>query len=108
MTALPPQLPERFQGDANVHAASAYKFCSRLQGSLQQAVDKGENVGNDIIYIRTLGYLLHFVPTDVGLKVVVAEIFAAMSDRALLNVGKMYFDHFIRACAFRNLIQRTI
>lgn len=108
MTPLPPKLPERLQNDAHVRAVNAYDICLRVQGSLQQAVDNGKNVGNDIIYIRILGYLLHFVPTNVGLKVVVTEIFVAKSDRDLLNLGKMYFDHYIRACAFLNLIQCTI
>jgi len=109
MTPLPPKLPGRLQDDANVHAVSAYNICLRVESSLQQAINSGENVGNDVIYIRILGYLIHFVPTDLGLKVVVTEIFSAKSDRALLDVGKMYFDHYIRACAFPNLlIQSTI
>ena len=108
MTPLPPKLRER-QTDAHVHAVSAYNICLTVESSLQQAVNNGENVGNNIIYIRILGYLLHFVPTDQGLRVVVSEIFSAKSDRALLDVGKMYFDHYVRACAFPNLlIQCTI
>ena len=109
MTPLPPKLPERLQGDAHVHAVSAYNICLRVEGSLQQAVNNDENIENDIIYIRILGYLIHFVPTNLGLRVVVTEIISAESDRALLDVGKMYFNHYIRACAFPNLlIQQTM
>ena len=103
MTPLPPKLPERLQNDAHVDTMSAYNICLRVESSLQQAVNNNENIGNDIIYIRILGYLIHFVPTDLGLRVVVAEILSAKSDRALLDVGKMYFNHYIRACAFPNL-----
>ncbi|KDR73312.1 hypothetical protein GALMADRAFT_270137 [Galerina marginata CBS 339.88] len=97
MTPLPPKVPERLQDDVHVHAVSAYNICLSVESSLQLAVNNGENVEKDIIYIRILGYLIHFVPTDLGLTVVVAEIFSAKSDRDLLNVGKTYFDHFIRA-----------
>jgi len=37
------------------------------------------------------------VPTDRGLKTVVEEIGSSQDDSALLAVGKMYFDHYIRA-----------
>ena len=106
MTPLPPKLPER---RAHIQAVSAYNICLSVEMSLQQDVDNRKDVGKNMIYIRILGYLLHFVPTDLGLRVVVGEIFSAESDQALLDVGKMYFDHYVRACAFPNLlIQRTI
>lgn len=72
-------------------------ICLRLEKSLQQAADKGEDVGKSMINIRILGYLIHFVPTDQGLKTVVEEISSCKDDFALLNVGKMYYDHYIRA-----------
>ncbi|KAF8147267.1 hypothetical protein B0H34DRAFT_785840 [Crassisporium funariophilum] len=78
MTALPSQIPEKRRD--NVHAA----------------VTNGDNVGNDLVYIRILGYLIHFVPTDLGLRVVVTEIVSAGTDCALLDVGKMYYDHYLR------------
>ncbi|KAF8803108.1 hypothetical protein BYT27DRAFT_6743825 [Phlegmacium glaucopus] len=96
MTSLSPNVPDRLQDDAHIHAVSAYNICLKVESSLQHAVNNGEDVGNDIIYVRTLGYLIHFVPTDLGLRVVVAEILSAKSDRALLDVGKMYFDHYIK------------
>jgi len=76
---------------------SVYNICLRLEKSLQKAIDKGEDVGQDIINIRILGYLVHFVPTDRGLKTVVQEISSCKDEFALLAVGKMYYDHYIRA-----------
>ena len=80
MTSLPPKVPQRLQDSAQV--VSAYDICLRLERSLQLAVVNGNNVGNDIIYIRILGYLIHYVPTDQGLKTVVVEVVSAMTDRA--------------------------
>ena len=110
MTSLPQpsKLPERLQLDVHVHARIAYEICLKLESSLQQAVNNGKNIGNDIIYIRILGYLIHFVPTDQGLRTVVNEIFSAESSQDILDVGKMYFNHYIRTCVFPNLIQCTI
>ena len=98
MTSLPPKVPQRLQD--NAHVVSAYNICLRLEGSLQQSVVSGDNVGNDIIYIRILGYLIHYVSTIQGLKTVVVEIVSAKTDRALLDVGRLYYDHYIRACTF--------
>jgi hypothetical protein len=48
------------------------------------------------------------VPTDRGLKAV-EEISSCKDDSALVAVGKMYHDHYIRACTFPSLrIQRAI
>jgi hypothetical protein len=102
MTSLPPKVPQRLQD--NAHVVNAYNICLRLEASLQQAVINGDNVGNDIIYIRILGYLIHYVSTDQGLKTVVLEIISAMTDRALLDVGRLYYDHYIRACTFPRLL----
>src|SRR5271155_4734769 len=98
MTALPPQVPNRLRDDA--HAVSAYNICLGVQRSLQEAVDGGKDVGNNMIYIRILGYLIHYVPTT-GLKTVVYEIVSCPGNDALFNVGKMYYDHYIRARTFR-------
>ena len=97
MTSLPPKVPQRLQD--NAHVVSAYNICLRLE----QSVVSGDNVGNDIIYIRILGYLIHYV-SDQGLKTVVVEIISAKTDRALLDVGRMYYDHYIRACTFPRLL----
>ena len=72
MTALPPEVPLRVQHLGSV--VSTYITCMRLEKILQQDVDMGQNVGNGLIYIRILGYLIHYVPTDEGLRTVTYEI----------------------------------
>jgi len=94
MTSLPSEVPKRLRNVA--HVVSAYNICLRLEKSLQ-AIDQGEDVGQNMINIRILGYLIHFVPTDQGLRTVVQEISSCKDDSALLAVGKMYYDHYIRA-----------
>ncbi|KXN80608.1 hypothetical protein AN958_09646 [Leucoagaricus sp. SymC.cos] len=95
MTSLPPKVPHRLRDVA--HVVSAYGICLRLEKSLQLAANKGDNVGNNLIFIRILGYLIHYVPTDRGLKTVIQEIVSCVDESALLLVGKMYYDHYIRA-----------
>ena len=61
--------------------------------SSQKAIDKGEDVGQNMIYIGILGYLIHFVPTAQGLKTVVYEIGSCNEESvSLLAVGKMYYE----------------
>ncbi|KDR74064.1 hypothetical protein GALMADRAFT_250794 [Galerina marginata CBS 339.88] len=95
MTSLPRRVPERLQDIA--HVQSAYEICLRLEEFLQMAADNGDDVKKELVYVRTLGYLMHCVPTDLGLKKVVEEIASSVDDSAILAVGQMYYDHFIRA-----------
>jgi hypothetical protein len=100
MTSLPLRVPKRLQDSPDV--VNAYDICLRLEKSVQLAVDKGDDVGNKQIYIRIIGYLIHYVPTDQALKHVVEEISSYADDSALLDVGKRYYDHFIRMCTSPN------
>ena len=105
MTSLPREVPASLQQHRNFpNIVSAYNICLGIERSLQEDVDKGNDVGRNQIYIRILGYLIHHVPTDHGLGHVVTEITSTMRDSDLLEVGKRYFDHYIRACTFRNLL----
>ena len=97
MTPLPSEIPPRFP-----YVESAYNMCLGLEKSLQEAANEGQNVGKDLIYIRILGFLFHHVPTDEGLKTIINEVCSTACNSALLlQVGKMYFDHFIRPCTFQ-------
>jgi hypothetical protein len=42
---------------------------------------------------------MHYVPTDQGLKNIVEEINSCVDDAAFFDVGKLYYDHYIWACA---------
>jgi len=50
------------------------------------------------------------VPTDQGLGNLVKEISSCADDdsTALLDLGKMYFNHYIRQCTFPNLQFNTL
>jgi hypothetical protein len=95
MTSLPPEVSKRFRNIPEI--ISAYNICLILENTLQLAVDKGEDVGKKLIYIRILGYLMQHSPTDQGVANVIKEIISAGDNSDLLDVGKCYFDHFIRA-----------
>ncbi|KIM38162.1 hypothetical protein M413DRAFT_420662 [Hebeloma cylindrosporum] len=97
MTSLPSEIPERLGKTAEVF--SAYDTCLTLEKKLQLAFDKGDDVRDNLIYVRILGYLIHYVPTDQGLESIIEEVrsCADADDSALFDVGKSYYDHFIRA-----------
>jgi hypothetical protein len=100
MTSLPPEISKRLRDIPEI--ICAYNICLRLENTLQLAVDKGEDVGKKLIYIRILGYLMHHSPTDQGVASVVKEIVSSAHNSDLLDVGKWYFDHFIRVCTSPN------
>jgi len=102
MTSLLPEVPLRLQHIS--HAVDAYNVCLRLEKSLQQAIDRGEVVGKNLIYIRILGYLVHYAPNDQALNTVLTEIVSCPKDSDLLDVGRVYFDHYIRACMFPSIL----
>ncbi|KDR83077.1 hypothetical protein GALMADRAFT_221057 [Galerina marginata CBS 339.88] len=95
MTSLPANVPERLQ--SNPHAVSAYNICLEREVSLQLAVDNGDNIGKDLIYIRILGYLIIYVPTPTALHTIVVEVVSARENRAIFDLGQMYYDHYLRA-----------
>ena len=89
MTSLPPEVPTRVRDIAEI--SSAYGTCLRLKKSFHLAVDKGSDAGNNLIYIRILGHLIHYVPTDQGLKNIVEEISSCTDNSGFLGYGKMYY-----------------
>ena len=97
MTSLPAEAPQNVQGLTNV--VEAYDICLQLQSFLQQALNIGKNIGNDMIYTRILGYLIHYPATDEQLGMVVRQIISANDHLSLLQIGQSYFSHYIRACA---------
>ena len=99
MTSLPLKVPPTYE--YNAHVKSAYDMCLRVEKSLQEASNNGQNVEKDLICIRILGFLVHNIPTDGGLRTFIYELSSTNGDPALLlRTGKLYFNHFIRACKF--------
>lgn len=101
MPPLPPHVSQRLQHLPNV--VSAYNICLGLEEriGLGMVTGPGRKIENDLVYVRILGYLIHHTP-DLGLRTVVYEIVSCKDDFALLSVGRMYYDHYIRACRFIN------
>ena len=98
MSPFPTELPERLQ----VHPiypdiASAYAICVRLQKKIQEQNDPGKDT-TKIIYCRVLGHLFNYAPTDQAIETIVYEVVSAEDDEALLKLGEMYLNNFIRPC----------
>jgi len=100
MTALPPSIPAQLQRNPKV--ATAYSRCLGIENSLQHAANSGKSIGKDLIYVRIVGYLIYFVPSEEGRENIVSEINSCQGDSELIGIGQMYYDHYIRPCKFNN------
>ncbi|KAF4609636.1 hypothetical protein D9613_012069 [Agrocybe pediades] len=100
MTSLPSNLPEANQ--AIPEYDSVYKTCLRVERALSKllAEKKHEQLTTDLIYIRILGYLLHFIPSRTGLDNLARQIKECSSDNDLLQLGQMYYDQYLRPFRF--------
>jgi hypothetical protein len=98
MPRLPTELPEWVQVHPRYpNIESTYGICLRLENKLQEENDLAKDTTKDIIYCRILGYLFHHAPTPAAIKTLIYEVVSAKDDEALLKVGEMYFNHYIRA-----------
>ncbi|KAF9486011.1 hypothetical protein BDN70DRAFT_889725 [Pholiota conissans] len=96
MTTLPREVPLEVRNHIDI--SSAYTTCLNIEETLQQITDDISKI--DLIYIRVLGYLMHYLPTDrgtQGIEVVSREINSAPNNAAILKIGKMYLEDFIMA-----------
>jgi hypothetical protein len=98
LSELPTNIKVHLRYACYEHIASTYTLCLELEKAVQSRIDANEVVGRDMIYCRILGYLLLHPPTDRAAKTVQFDISSCKGDQAMLNVGQMYYDHFIRAC----------
>ncbi|KAF9555074.1 hypothetical protein CPC08DRAFT_781926, partial [Agrocybe pediades] len=53
-----------------------------------------------LVYIRILGYLLHFIPSRTGLDSLARQIKECSSDNDLLQLGQTYYDQYLRPFKF--------
>ncbi|KAF5354230.1 hypothetical protein D9756_007002 [Leucocoprinus leucothites] len=96
MSPLPKELPLQYRHVPKL--VSAYDTCLRVEKDLRRAEKIGQDVTKQLVYIRIPGFLLHHSPSHQGLKTVEVEINAcAGEDTRLFQLGKDYFDHYIRA-----------
>lgn len=93
---LPLVFPLRLQ---NVEKyASAYKKCLDLESDIGQDVTFDHEPEKANVFCRILGYLIHHAPSDTARSYVVTEIVSCVDQIALLDLGKWYFEHYIRLC----------
>jgi len=91
MTALPAELPSRLSNSPTIRGA--YAIGLRFEQSAQIHRDPKR-----LIYARILGYLMLEGPSDEACVAVAQEVLSCADEDALETNGKMYYDHYIRAC----------
>ncbi|KAF4609697.1 hypothetical protein D9613_012063 [Agrocybe pediades] len=105
MTSLPSNLPEASQ--AIPEYDPVYKTCLRVERALSKLLaeknhEQKTQLTTELIYIRILGYLLHFIPSRTGLDSLARQIKECSSDNDLLQLGQMYYDQYLRPFVFDN------
>jgi hypothetical protein len=91
MTALPAELPNRLSNSPTIKGA--YTIVLRFQQSAKMHLDPKR-----LIYARILGYLMLAGPSDEARVAVALEVISCADEDALALNGKMYYDHYMRAC----------
>jgi hypothetical protein len=84
---------------------SAYNICLTREREL--ADENVKDIKMDLIYIRILGYLLIYAPTDKAVHTLCLEIVSAEREatgRGIFEVGKIYFNHYVIACMLPRLL----
>ncbi len=89
---LPPEKDAKL--DHLPNALSAYRICRTLESNATSDQDR--------IYARILGYLILHAPTPLALAEVIRVIHSCGQDENnLSNLGKCFFNLYIRPCKFR-------
>lgn len=89
---LPPEKDAKL--DHLPNALSAYRICRTLESNATSDQDR--------IYARILGYLILHAPTPLALAEVIRVIHSCGQDENnLSNLGKCFFNWYIRPCKFR-------
>ena len=95
-STLPPQLPSQLL-ELSPDIRNAYPIILRFEESVRTCSDS-KTRSTLLIYARILGYLLLYGPSDEARKTVAKEVMSCATRDALEDTGKLYFDHYIRAC----------
>ena len=91
MTALPAELPNRLSNSPAIRGS--YPIILRLEQSAKTHPDPKR-----LMYARLLGYLMLEGPSDGARVAVTQEVLSCAGEDSLALNGKMYYDHYIRAC----------
>jgi hypothetical protein len=91
MTTFPAELPSRLSTSPAIRGA--YPIICRFEKSAQTHPDSKR-----LIYARILGYLMLEGPSDEARVAIAREVLSCADKNVLATNGKMYYDHYIRAC----------
>jgi hypothetical protein len=92
MTKLPLELPSHLR-DKSAQITGAYAAVLDLEQTSGHEIDRRK-----LMYARILGYLILEGPSDQARATVAREVASCANNEHMLDLGKAYFDHYIRAC----------
>lgn len=77
---------------------NAYEHCLQLERSFSGTQESGTGVPSPLLSARVLGYLLREISSHIGRDAVANEILDCITDGALMQVARVYYNCFILAC----------
>jgi len=75
----------------------AYSKILRLEKASDYHSDRDIR-GNKLIHARILGYLIREGPSTMAKERVAQEVNSCQNDDEMDELGKMYYNHYIRVC----------
>ena len=99
-----PELSPRLQNSPSI--LGAYPQILNLERNEQAAKirDPSADRKKRLMYARIVGYLILEGPSDQARVTVALEVNACNGDEEkMLGIGRLYFDHYIRACKLPNV-----
>jgi len=92
---LPPTIPESL--NTSPHILLAYSRLLRLEKAYYSHSNR-EVCEKKLVHTRILGYLIREGPSTKAKERVAQEVNSSQKDDDMDELGKMYYDHFIRVC----------
>ena len=92
----PISLPSQLFAESSFRIA--YQRCLALEGAAQAGLKPIPGYPTPLVCARLLGHLLRLAPNSNGRGQLQREITSAENDAKLMELAKMYFNSFIRAC----------
>jgi hypothetical protein len=96
MPQLPPTIPESLNTCPHIHLA--YSKLLQLEKAADYSRSNREVYEEKLVHARILGYLIREGPSTKAKECVAQEVNSCSSDDEMYKLGKMYYDHYIRAC----------
>jgi hypothetical protein len=93
---LPPTIPESLNTSPDIHLA--YSKLLQLEKAADHSHSNREVYEEKLVHARILGYLIREGPSTKAKERVAQEVNSCPNDDEIDKLGKMYYDHYIRAC----------